>query len=483
MWPNNLNHTLTMIDSLFKVAENFLEELLTGNSHGKPGLEDLKNFVSRRNTGLTLDGSNQLQDEKMSCRNALVCGTTGSGKSSTYIFPNLFADRGAASYFTTDPSGEISAIAAPVMANMGIDVKIINLDNVKYSNLYNPMARLRGSYSDCKQLASLIIKSTLGDGKGNEIFWQSSAANLISCFIYIVSRLDEQYRHLSMVLNMINGFASGNKKVDEIAIKNCDSLVWQEFRALKGCEPKLMQNIISTAKVSLTLWTDENISYLTCKDNLDFTQLRNRPTAIFVVGNSLKAKYFSPVFSCITSQIFQYLLGEIPSNNSLPVYFLLDEMASYYISDIDLILSVNRKYKISISVALQAKKQLNSIYSDRVADVILSNLNTELYYTNQDLETCKKISEIAGYYYAENEDGKKVKEQVLPIETIRTMPANNAILLQPASKPIYITELYPYYKDKKLMKKIESTPPFTIQASEDFTGITPILNLNDYAKS
>lgn len=472
-----------MIDFLLETAENFLEELLNGKSHGKPGLEDLKNFVSTRNKGLTLDGSNFRQDEKMSFRNTLCCGTTGSGKSSTFIFPNLFTNRGPASYFITDPSGEIYNTAASLMSDRGVDVKIVNLDNIKCSHNFNPMARLDKQFSSCKQLASLIIKSTIGDGKGNELFWNSSAQNLISIFIYITARLDKPFRHLSQVLSLINSFASGDKKVDEIAIANCDNLVWQEYKALKATDPKLMQNIISTAKVALGLWTDEGISYLTCMDNIDFSQLRKRPTAIFVVGNSLKAKYYSPLFSCITTQIFQYLLGEIPSKSSLPVYFLLDEMASYYISDIDLILSVNRKYMISISVCLQAKKQLNSIYSDRIADVILSNLNTELYYTNQDLETCKKISEIAGNYYAENEDGKKVKEQVLPVETIRTMPANHAILLQPASKPIYITELYPYYKDKKLMKSIESAPTFTIQPIEHFTGITPILNLNVYAKS
>ena len=180
----------------------------------------------------------------------------------------------------------------------------------------------------------------------------------------------------------------------------------------------------------------------------------------------------------MVTQLFQSLLNSIPEASSLPIYCLLDELPQYYIPDFQDILSVNRKFKISIVGCIQSTSQLNAVYTERGAEIIMANMSSQLYFTNQDLPTCKKISEIAGSQWVENEEGKKVKEPVLPIETIRTLPSNNAILLLPATKPVFIDQLFPYYQNKKLMRLIESAPPFVIQNSENYTGVTPMLNLN-----
>lgn len=469
-----------MLDTLIQGLEAFLDELISGKKEGKPGLEHLRNFTSRRNRGLSYDGSDYLQDEKMSFRNALIVGGTGTGKSSSFIIPNLFIDRGSVSYVVTDPSGELSSICAPVMsAFMGFDVKILNLNDAKKSDFFNPMSRLSNSFSDCKQLASILVKSTIGSGSGNEIFWNSSATNLIAVFIYIVMKLDPSFRHPAMVLNMINGLSSGSKKVDELAVQYCDNpLVWAEYKSIKASDQRLLANIISTARVVLNIFQDENISYLTSKDTFNFEQLRAKKTAFFIVGNSLKSEYNSPIFSSMVTQLFQFLLNDIPLKGSIPVYFLLDELATYTLPNFELISSVNRKFLVNITGAVQSISQIHKIYSERSCETIMQNMSSQLYFTNQDLPTCKKISEIAGSHWVENEEGKKVKEPVLPIETIRTLPSNNAILLLPATKPVLVDQLNPYYQNKKLMRLIESAPPFVIHNSENYTGVTPMLNLN-----
>jgi type IV secretory pathway TraG/TraD family ATPase VirD4 len=468
-----------MIDTLFETVEAFLDELIAGKKQGKPGLEHIRNFTSKRNTGLSFDGSDFLQDEKMSFRNALVVGGTGTGKSSIFITPNIQMERGPASYFITDPSGELTAINAALMTYRGFNVKILNLTDARNSDFYNPMNRLDKSFSSCKQLASILVKSTIGDAKGNELFWNTSAMSLISCFLYITMRLDKPFRHLTMTLNLINAFGSGSKRVDELALMHCKNpIAWGEYKALKAIDARLLQNIISTARVALNLWQDEDISYITSKDNFNFEELRKVPTVYFVQGNSLKSKYYSPIFSAMITQLFQTLLNTIPDASSLPIYCLLDELPQYYIPDFQDILSVNRKFKISIVGCVQSTSQLNSVYSERGAEIIMANMSSQLYFTNQDLPTCKKISEIAGSHFVENEEGKKVKEPVLPIEVIRTLPANHAVLLLPATKPVFIDELYPYYQNKKLMRLIESTPPFTCKNAENYTGVTPMFTLN-----
>lgn len=469
-----------MIDSLFKIVENFLDEFLAGHTKTKDGFEHINNVTSKRNTGLSFDGSDKLQDIALSCRNALIVGSTGSGKSSIYSIVNLVMNRGLASYVVLDPSAEIANLCAPLLAQRGYRIKILNFTNPKESNFYCPLKRLDLSYSSCKLLANILVKSTLGNGQGNEIFWNSSANNIISIFLYITKRLAPEHQHLASTLQLINGFSEGNKKVDELAAIHCvNPTIWAEYKAIKAIDQRLMQNILATAKTVLSIIQDEHIAYLTSKDEINFEDLRKTPTVIFIQANSLKTSYLSPIISPFLTQLFQFLLDKIPENEDLHTFFLLDEIANFcYIPDFESILSVNRKFKISISVLLQNTSQLNHRYGERAAEIIKGNLNSALYYSNQDMATCKKLSEIAGYHLIENEYGKKIKEPVMTADEIRTMSSGSALLILPGSRPVYIDTLTPYYKNEKLMHLIKSAPPFSFQRSDTYTGVTPMLNLN-----
>ncbi len=468
-----------MLDTLIQGLEAFLDEIISGKKEGKPGLEHIRNFTSRKEKGLSFDGTDYFQSIEMSNRNTAIIGGTGTGKSSVFAINNLLLDRGPSSYVVLDPAGELTEKCSQILASKGVKVIVFNLNNPNLSHFYNPMKRLDKSFTSCKQLATLLVSNTVGTGKGSEVFWSASAIQILSVFIYITKQLDEKYQHLAMVLKLVNEFSAGNKKVDELAVKLCDnSLVWSEFKSLKSTDSRLLNNMISTAKVSLALWQSEDISYITSKDNISF-ELRQTPTAIFIQGNSLKMKFFAPVFSSFISQLFQHLLNVVPDKNKdLNIFFILDELASFYIPDFETILAVNRKFLVSISCLLQNISQLSHIYSERSAEIILANCSTQMYFSNQDLQTCKKISEIAGFHKVENEEGKLIKEQVLPIENIRNMPNGHAIILLPGTRPVYIDSLTPYYQNHRIMKLINSAPPFVFQNQDNDTGITPILDLN-----
>lgn len=101
---------------------------------------------------------------------ALIIGTTGSGKTTTYINPTiqiLSNTRSQPSMLVTDPKGELYALHAKSLIKRGYDVKVLDLRNPYCSVRWNPLEK---PYELYQQMLALDDQVRYNEEKGYWIF-------------------------------------------------------------------------------------------------------------------------------------------------------------------------------------------------------------------------------------------------------------------------------------------------------------------------
>jgi len=124
-----------------------------------------KSVLSKRHKGFCINGKYNLS-LKDSYQNALIIGGTGTGKSSVTLIPSIYTMQG--SMVIHDPSGELFLKSSGRLKERGYKVQILNFADARYSVGFNPLAQVH-SLSDINKLASLLIRTALGNSK--EAFW------------------------------------------------------------------------------------------------------------------------------------------------------------------------------------------------------------------------------------------------------------------------------------------------------------------------
>ena len=90
-------------------------------------------------------GKYKLRFHYLPTMHELYIGTTGSGKTTTCIEPQLRAissQKNKPNIFVSDPKGEILLHHAKHLKDNGYNVQVINFKNIKYSNCWNPLQEI-----------------------------------------------------------------------------------------------------------------------------------------------------------------------------------------------------------------------------------------------------------------------------------------------------------------------------------------------------
>lgn len=135
-------------------------------------------------------------------RNTLVVASMGSGKTYTFVIPNLIQTilRGD-SFVCTDPKGELFSSLAQWCSEMGVEVHLLNLDpdNIKYSEFWNCLQETINPETercDPTGLNDFVNIYMQNSGNGKEDFWYNSALNLVKAVIGYIA-----YNHESDIID------------------------------------------------------------------------------------------------------------------------------------------------------------------------------------------------------------------------------------------------------------------------------------------
>ena len=369
--------------------------------------------------------------------NMLIIGGSGSAKSVAGMFGNILM--GSCNYIITDPSGEILKKMGHFLEDVKLyKIKVFNIDDFTKSMKYNPILYAR-TEKDINILVDAInrnIKPDLKSGKGDDFFDDAKDILMVSLIalvkeLYPVegkmnektrrrNRKKQTFKNIMRLLTMakleaeadidgdgLNATSTLDTLFDKLYRHNPRSYAaacWKSFRT--GSAKVCNEAIISACAVYSRIFNTDAVEWLTSEDELNLYDLASdEPCALFIVTpssdisyNFLASMIYTQLFSIITKAGKEYAEENNLSNPALPrhVSFWLDEFANTgKIPQFLELLSVVRKYNISINVIIQAISQLKGMYKDSW-ETIVGNMDAMLYLGGQEPGTVKMLSEKIG---------------------------------------------------------------------------------------
>lgn len=410
-------------------------------------------------------------------KNILVFGGSGTGKSAAFIKPNILQKLG--SYVITDPKGELYRETSGFLKASGYNVRVLNLVDTEYSDRYNPLSHIR-DYADVDIIAHTIVEGgqTEGNGKSADPFWDNTAKMLLkACIYYVISVLPEEERNLSSCLNIVRAGGSDETIFDRLFVGELkpEHPGRKEYEGIRVGADKTKQSIAISLVSKLSHFDSPNMQRLTTSNDIDFEELGEKLTAIYVISPDSHTTY-NYILTIFYGQLLQRLYALADRNGgslNQPVYLLLDEFANIgKIPDFNQKLSTSRSRLISMSIIVQSLDQLVDLYKD-LHENIISNCDTQLFLGSQSIKTCeyfskslgqktltfqnksknrdKKDWETQGYSYSEQRQGR----ELMTIDELKRLPMDDEIILIRGLKPIRAKKAWYYlhHPERENIKK------------------------------
>lgn len=343
---------------------------------------------------------------RLGCENVLVIGATGTGKSYMYLKPNLWSlptlNGKPCSCVITDPKGELANDTAAFLQKHGYKIKILNLNEPKYSDSYNPFKYVKDDL-DLSIVIDMMVKNTLGDG-GKDPFWNDMAKAMISgiaFYLYYERPFEEQsFPKVAELLGQC-GDRIGDKKNStfERILDNLEKTsplgkkhpAIMNFSKVRDSTGSTYSSILSSAQGVVRIFASADIIRLMSTDTLELDLIGDEPTAFYVITSTTNSTY-DMIAAMVYTQMFETLLHRANTvyanqGHSLPHHILLflDEFANIgQIPDFDKKIAVFRQANMSCSIIVQTPNQIASIY-DKKADNIIGNTSIVLFLGNAGL--------------------------------------------------------------------------------------------------
>ena len=420
--------------------------------------------LSKKN-GIILAEDNYLPLDKMGNINVLVVGGSGSGKSASNSIPNAYQCLG--SYIFTDPKGELYDRTAGYLKSKGYKVKVLNLVNPECSDGYNPLAHIRNEI-DVDIIANTIVKGQTGE-KASDPFWDDMAEILLKALIwYLISTRPPEEQNLASCAELVRAANdSGGTSLLGDLINQLDYThpARKNYKSIEIAPEKTRGSILSTLQSRLGKFDSKDIAELTSTDTIDFEEIGQEKTAVYVVSSDTHTTYnflLTIFFSQMIQQLYDYADkagGKLP----MKTFFILDEFANIgQIPDFDKKISTSRSRGISFSVILQNLDQLQAVY-EKSYETIIGNCDTHVFLGSNSTKTLEYFSKALGEKtisrdsHSTNRDkggwksGSSDSDQILgrallTPDELRRFDNNKCIIFVKGVRPIQANKFYYFRK-------------------------------------
>ena len=391
------------------------------------------------------------------------------------------------SYIFTDPKGEIYDRTAGLLKKHGYNVHVINLADPKFSDGYNPLAHIRNTM-DVDIIAKIISqKDNKGPNKGGDPFWdQTSEALLKAMIYYILFNRPEEERNLASCAALVR-FGAENEGEDLMAIFKSlpfDNPARRQFDNIRLGSEKTFANILVSLAAKLSAFDSEDIAALTACNSFEFNDLAKEKSVVFFITPESHGTY-DFLMNIFFSQMFQRLYEFGDENGGalpIPMFLILDEFANIgRIPNFERILSTCRSKKLHISIILQSLDQIEEIYDEKMAQIIMANCSTQLFLGSNAQKTLETFSKLLGEKTISRDNvsrstdkdnstsGHSYSDQIMARalmtpDELRRLDSDDCLIFVQAMKPIKARK-YWYYK-KTGVKGVGGHHPLYDEARE-----------------
>lgn len=412
----------------------------------------------------------QLTDED-TVKHALICGPTGSGKTSGVFIPNLI-ERVDTSAIVTEATGgkgiaHLYKRTSGYRFAHGHKIFYFNPDDLQ-SHRINPLGFVK-TYSQAIRIVEIIMQSTtVATHKGDQS-WEMSEKLLLTSLILHASG-SAKHCTLGSVRDLL---FQGQEKISGILADSPVIEAEASYRGFLKNSTEAYRNLVAQGLVTrLSLWGDPRIRALTEANDIDFLNLQGELFTLYLgvpAGKPelkpLAALIFNLVFDVLTQQRFEF-----------PMALFLDEFANFgYVRGMPQKLTILRHDNIPAVLGIQDYVQLELVYGKEAA-LFLSQPGTRVFLRPNDLRTAEGISRALGM--AEETQTKvassgqfhesKERKYLLPPEELLALEPSELIAFLPKTRPTKLGVIgWQAYKDATDGEIYPLPEPRAIQVSEE----------------
>lgn len=342
--------------------------------------------------------------ERMTHKHVLVCGPTGSGKSTSVFIPNLIERVGSSALVTEAFSGTGKPIlytsSAGWRQQAGHQIIYFNPADLTSTRI-NPIDLVR-NFDDAQHLANLIITNTTADTHMGDQIWGQSEQHLLQALILHVVGFREDIIQPSVMGDHANfGYIRrmvrrGPKGMEEELQNTRLPIARKEFEAyLKNSSPNFRYGVASGLMNRLNLFVNPIVAALTEVTDFDLDAL---PSQLFTTYLAMPVQ--RPDYASLAALIFNFFLTFILRNTTnlkYPMTLLLDEFTNFgYLPAMGRYLTVIRNAGIGAALGVQDLSQLKEVYRPTTAQIFFSQPGTKIFFGTTDDEFALRLSRLSG---------------------------------------------------------------------------------------
>ena len=319
--------------------------------------------------------NNRIKHSFQKNKNVAVIGDSGSGKTFTFVKPNLLQCVG--SIIVTDPKGLLVRETGTLLEKQGYKIKIFDLNALENSDQFNVFNYIKREI-DLDRVLEAITEGTKKSNNKGEDFWIQAEALLIRAllaFLWIDGKDNDYVPKLSMITDMLRIATPPNKKTpapislwfEEQNEKHPNNYAYRQWKLFEDSfERETRASVLAIAASRYSVFDHYDVSNMVARDTMNIDKILS--------GEEKLENGKNPLF----------------------IQFIVDELANIgRIPNIDKALATFRSRNMSIIIILQALAQLKAMYKDEWASM-LNNCASLLFLGGDEKETTKYLSERAG---------------------------------------------------------------------------------------
>ncbi len=366
--------------------------------------------------------------------NRLIVGSSGSGKSMSFMEPELLNINNS-SVLLTLSKRELVDKYTPWFLDKGYNVWDLNLARPERSNVsYDPL-RFVKSYTDIKHLAMSVVMADPQKAKSSaDPYWDKGGASLLSALIAMVM-MTKTRATFADVLDLLDELEIDDRnsvirtnlddKFDVLKRKDPNCFAVTNWRTFKQLPIKTASCIFSTLNSTVDdMFSPELRKMMRKSTMMDLEKLATRKTILFVTTSAVNPalhRFVNMFYAQTFKKLFEFAEEQPDGRLPVPVRILCDDFAvGSKILNFPEQISIFRAKAISVMLLLQSESQLESMYGESDATTIINNCDTYVYLGGMDLKTCQNVS----------------KRLNRPLEDVLYMPIGQEFIFRRGQKPV-----------------------------------------------
>ncbi len=428
-------------------------------------------FVLGRYHGRVIALSEQQQEEHL-----FGASPTGGGKSSQFVIPNLLREDGNRSLFIPDLKDELYDITAGALAKQHQIWRFAPSQPAR-SHGYNPLAYVKNAM-DANILADCWVMNT---GKSHEEFWLNSARFLISATALHL-RATEPNAPFCRLADFItqHSFEDLQAMLGKSPSHEARRKV-KSFLEYMSKNERLVGSIMTDIVGRFQLFDSNDVRATTATNDLDFEQMAETPTALYLSIPYTEVDLYAPLLACLTTQMFRAWSerAKRERTRSLPrgIACYMDEFANLgYIPVYTRFVSIARYLRVSLLMVTQDFDQLDALYGKAGATTIQSNAKTHLLLPGAGDRECefysRRIGDTTVKTWTRTRRGTswfgtddtwtqgEARRRLFTPDELRTMQPRSMLVLRANLGPM-IVKTTPYYRDRSVAQRANLPYPVT----------------------